>query len=168
MKEKIVTKKNIIKMILIVLLVILLGVIFSFSNQDGEKSTSVSRGITERIIEHIEGIQKLDGYQKENALLRIEAVIRKIAHFSLYTLVGIIVMGLMQVCNLKEKNKILCTLGIGVMYAISDEVHQIFIPERTAKVTDVLIDSAGVLVGICIVLLVIRIIKSIVKNKEKA
>lgn len=168
MKEKIVTKKNIIKMILIVLLVILLGVIFSFSNQDGEKSTSVSRGITERIIEHIEEIQKLDGYQKENALLRIEAVIRKIAHFSLYTLVGIIVMGLMQVCNLKEKNKILCTLGIGVMYAISDEVHQIFIPERTAKVTDVLIDSAGVLVGICIVLLIIRIIKSIVKDKEKA
>lgn len=168
MKEKIVTKKNVIKMILIVLLVSLFGVIFGFSNQDGEKSTSVSRGITEKVTEHIEEIQKLEGPQKENALLRIEAVIRKIAHFSLYTLVGILVMGLMQTYNLEKNNKILCTLGIGIIYAISDEVHQIFIPERTAKVSDVMIDSSGVLLGIGIVLLVLKIVKSIIKNKEKA
>lgn len=164
----IITKRNVIKVVLILLLITLFAVIFGFSNQDGEKSTSVSRNITEKVTEHIEQIQKLDEPQKENVLFRIEVVIRKIAHFSLYTLVGILAMEVMLVSKLKGKNKIFVTLGIGVMYAISDEIHQAFIPERTAKVTDVLIDSAGVLIGIGIVLLLLKITKTVIKNKTKA
>jgi VanZ family protein len=35
-----------------------------------------------------------------------------------------------------------------VLYAVSDEVHQLFVPGRGAQVTDVLIDNAGAFVGI--------------------
>ena len=35
----------------------------------------------------------------------------------------------------------------GVAYAMTDEIHQLFVPGRSCQVTDVLIDSAGVLFG---------------------
>ena len=43
--------------------------------------------------------------------------------------------------KLKTKNKILCALSIGVIYAISDEIHQIFTDGRTGLITDIFIDS---------------------------
>ena len=45
------------------------------------------------------------------------------------------------------------TFIIGVLYAVSDELHQLFVPGRHASVTDVGIDAAGILLA----LLVIRI-----------
>jgi VanZ family protein len=48
--------------------------------------------------------------------------------------------------------RILIALGVCMLYAASDEVHQIFIPGRGAQVKDVLIDSAGAFVGIGIAL----------------
>ena len=50
-------------------------------------------------------------------------------------------------------------LGFTVLYAISDEIHQLFIDGRTARFTDVLIDAAGALGGILLVLLIYTLIK---------
>jgi len=36
---------------------------------------------------------------------------------------------------------------VGILYAISDEVHQIFVPDRTADLLDLLVDSAGISVA---------------------
>jgi len=36
----------------------------------------------------------------------------------------------------------------GIVYAISDEIHQHFVPGRLGAPSDVLIDSVGVLVGV--------------------
>ncbi len=56
-----------------------------------------------------------------------------------------------------------CTaLIIGFLYAVSDEIHQYFVPGRAMQTRDVLIDTAGVLLGICIVHGLNRI-----RNKEQ-
>lgn len=52
---------------------------------------------------------------------------------------------------------ILCSLWISLLYAVTDEYHQIFIPGRDGSIIDVLID----LIGIVSVLLIIRLIYSI-------
>ena len=39
-------------------------------------------------------------------------------------------------------------LAAGVAYAISDEVHQHFVPGRVGAPLDVVIDSAGVAIGV--------------------
>ena len=39
---------------------------------------------------------------------------------------------------------------IGVLYAVSDEIHQLFVPGRAGQLRDVLIDSAGILIGMCL------------------
>ena len=128
-------KKQIIilRIILIILLVIVFINIFGFSSQDSEESGNLSRTITVSITKNIKEIQELKSDEKNEILDTIEKVIRKLAHFSEYTLVGILLMSLISTFNLKQINRFLISLGIGFLYACSDEFHQLFVPGRTAK-----------------------------------
>lgn len=53
------------------------------------------------------------------------------------------------------------------MYAITDEVHQLFIPGREGKWQDVFIDSIGVFLGIFVLLFFVEIVKQIKLKKNK-
>lgn len=160
-------KINILRIILIVLLLSNLWIIFGFSNQNGEQSGSLSREITETITKNIKSIQKLDEPQKEKILSKIEHIIRKLAHFSLYTSLGFLTMSLITTYKLTEKQRIIFSLCIGWTYAITDEIHQIFIPDRTPKIGDVLIDTSGVIFGIIIVIIGIKIYKKMHNETAK-
>lgn len=80
-------KKNILRGILILLLLCTFGIIFEFSSQNAEKSGGISRKITEALTNKIKFIQGKPQLEKESILSRMESVIRKIAHFSIYTVV---------------------------------------------------------------------------------
>ena len=158
-------KINILRAILIVLLLMMFGTIFNFSNQNGEKSGSLSRKVTEEVTKNINRIQKLEKSEKEKVLGKIEHYIRKLAHFSLYFIVGTLTMSLMCTFDLKNVKRIFISLGIGAFYAMSDEFHQAFIPGRGPCITDVLIDSCGVLTGICVIFGIINLIKKQMKKR---
>jgi len=55
---------------------------------------------------------------------------------------------------------------ICVIYAISDEIHQLFVPGRTGQLKDVIIDSSGSFVGIAIVIIVIKLLE-MKRNRKK-
>ncbi len=150
-------KINILRMILIVLLIGTFGLIFGFSSQDAKESSGVSRKVTETITKGIKSIQEKPKDEKEKIISRIEHIIRKIAHFSIYAVVGALLMALFKTYKLKEINSISYSLILGTIYAISDEIHQCFIPGRGPQVTDVIIDSIGVLFGILLLIFVIKI-----------
>lgn len=150
-------KLNIIRVILILLLLSTFFIIFNFSSQDAEKSGSVSGKVTETVTSNIKFIQKLEKSEKEKVLDRTEKIIRKIAHFSIYTLVGLLLMGLASTYNLDERKRICISLIIGAIYATTDEIHQSFIPGRSSQITDVMLDSLGVLCGILILMLILQI-----------
>ena len=160
--------KNIIRVILIVLLIATFVRIFCFSSQDGEKSSSVSRKVTTAVTQNVKKIRDMDSKERELTLNKIEHVIRKIAHFSIYTLVGILMMALMSTYNISKSKQILVSILVGIMYAASDEIHQYFIPGRSAMVTDVLIDTAGVCLGVSIVLMSLQIYIKICKKRQKS
>ena len=159
------TKINILRAILIILLIMVFIAIFNFSSQDGEKSGTLSREVTNRVTKDIKSIQELEENKKEEVLSKIEHIIRKIAHFSIYTLVGILMMSLMSTYNLKQIKRIGISFGVGVLYAISDEFHQSFTPDRTPLATDVCIDSCGVIVGIIIVIILLKLVQKIKNDK---
>ena len=156
----------IIRIILIILLIITFFYIFNFSSQDSEKSGNLSRTITVSVTKNIKKIQELDYNKKNDVLNTIEKVIRKLAHFSEYTFLGILLMSLMSTYNLKQINKFVLSIGIGFLYACSDEFHQLFVPGRTAKFTDVLIDTSGVIVGSVIIFILIFIINKYIIRKK--
>lgn len=141
------TKTNIKRAILMILLILTFFQIFRFSNQNGEKSSGISRKITTAVTKNVKKIQELNENEQEEVLGKIEKVIRKLAHFSIYMVVGILMMLLMNTYKIKQFDKIAISLITGILYASSDEIHQLFIPGRSAMITDVMIDTLGVLVG---------------------
>jgi len=154
-------KINVLRAVLIFLLILQMWIIFGFSNQDGETSGSISRQVTETITKNIDSIQNLPKDVKEIKLKKIEHIIRKLAHFSIYTVIGFLLMSLMRTYKIKQNNRIAISAIIGLLYAISDEIHQAFIPGRGPFVGDVLIDFSGVITGICIVSGLVYIYKKI-------
>ena len=69
-----------------------------------------------------------------------DTILRKLAHSAEYA-----VLGLLLVRALARE---VTAFAAGVAYAISDEIHQHFVPGRHASPLDVAIDAAGVLLGV--------------------
>ena len=53
--------------------------------------------------------------------------------------------------------RLFLALGLCVLYGATDEIHQRFVPDRFADITDVLSDAAGAAVGLLMLRLVMRI-----------
>lgn len=160
-------KINLLRIVLLILLFGTFYIIFGFSSQDGEESGGISSRVTEFILEKSNTYKNIEENRQDEIFERTEKIIRKIAHFSIYALVGFLLMGLVSTFKLKEKNRILISLILGVLYATSDEIHQLFSPGRSAQITDVYIDTLGILVGIFVILLFIKIFEKMKLQKEK-
>ena len=93
---------------------------------------------------------------------KLHPIIRKLAHFSIYMVVGFSLMGFMCTFDMRNIYKLISSFGIGVIYAVTDEIHQGFVPGRGPSIKDVFIDSAGVLTGIFILITLIVFVESIV------
>ena len=155
-------KKNILRGILLILLLWTFAMIFGFSSQNAEQSGGLSKKITQNVVNKISNIEE---QKQEQIMERMEKVIRKIAHFSIYTLVGFLLMAFVSTYNIPEKTRITSSLLVGMIYASSDEIHQRFVAGRSAQVTDVMLDTLGVLFGILILMLVLQIAD---RKKKKA
>lgn len=149
-------KKKIIQIFLLLIAIGIFAIIFSFSNQNADESEGQSRTIANGIVNIIEKIQNTKFENREAKINKVDYVIRKLAHFSIYTIAGIALMLFVSTFNIENKNKILICVLMGFIYACSDEFHQTFIPGRTAYFSDVLIDTFGILFGSSIILYVIE------------
>lgn len=89
-------------------------------------------------------IEKVTGLNSDGARV-LNFIIRKLAHISVFGLLGIFLY------NALKKNKLAIAWFLTTLYAASDEFHQSLVPNRTASVTDVLLDSGGALLAILII-----------------
>lgn len=150
-------KNIIIRIISMLLLLCTFFVIFGFSSQDGETSGNVSRKVAKKIVDFFPSTRGCSEEAKQNIVEDIQPIVRKSAHFSIYMVVGILMMTFMSTFSLNLIRKIFISVIVGIIYASSDEIHQSFIPDRTPAITDVIIDTAGVMIGIFIVILIVMI-----------
>ncbi|MBQ7549543.1 MAG: VanZ family protein [Clostridia bacterium] len=118
--------------------------IFMFSSDTGEESAQLSGGLLARIIIYI------GSAFSENTL-------RKLAHFTEFMSLGFFTAGGMYFSF--NTRRPYAPLIPCVLYAVSDEIHQYYIPDRACRVLDVFIDSCGSLAGILIFLLILTLIK---------
>lgn len=131
--------KNILIVILLIMLLSLFAIIFKFSSQDGEESLNLSKKLAGEIVTTVDKNNSITDTNK--AIKKTNKIVRKSAHFSLYIIVGILLMTLFYTISNRQYNGILSFI-IGFLYAVSDETHQMFVPGRSAQITDVCIDSA--------------------------
>lgn len=121
------------------LLVSWMMLIFFMSNQPGEVSTKQSDLIIK--------IFSLMGMDLNSYLGSIASfIIRKAAHFTEYFILYCFAIAVLKE-YIEIKNASIYCLFIVLGYAITDEVHQYFIPGRAMAIRDVLIDFCGGLFG---------------------
>ena len=104
--------------------------IFGFSNQQGESSSSTSKKVSKIIINIIDIKNEYKEEQKQQIISNIEPYIRKLAHFSLYAVGGILLMNAIRLFLVRENIQILTCSIIGILYAIIYEIHQLIIPRK--------------------------------------
>ena len=144
-------KNKILKFITGALVILWMIIVFLFSSETSDKTNNTSGNFTEKIVNIISNVINKSEIEKEELVQKIEPYIRKIAHYSLYTIGGsFIIISVIQYKKINEKNRIIISLGIGILYAISDEIHQYFVPGRSCQILDMTIDSLGSLTGIYI------------------
>ncbi len=137
-------KKSII---CIIITAALAGFIFYMSAQSGVTSGNASFSLAERV-------SGIFGFSLDFHTVKLaEKILRKSAHFILYTLLGISVT--CTVCLLKKESQKIWLISalIVALYAVSDEFHQLFVAGRSGEIRDILIDTAGGALGAGIVMI---------------
>lgn len=140
-----------------------MGVVFVFSHQPADTSQNTSLNITQKIVEAFVN-KNISVEEKEKILEKTDHIVRKLAHFTLYAIGGFLIYGFINTYSFEEKNKTIYSLCVGVIYACTDEIHQLFVEGRSGQITDVLIDSLGVMAGICVFLCVKTVCKKCVEK----
>ena len=159
MKMKNATKNYIVRPVFLIFAVIWMIIVFKFSSQPADTSQNTSLNLTKRIVNVF--FNNKSSIEKEQITEKLDPYIRKLAHFTLYAIGGILIANYINTYNIKDKNKIIYSICIGATYACTDEFHQLFVEGRSGQLTDVLIDSLGVATGVCIFLCVITIFKKL-------
>ena len=135
--------------------------IFFFSSQNGEESQGVSDGLLARIKSFILLLPSITGKGAEYD-------ISKYAHMFEYCMLGISSMLFTRELLIKQPGTPAAPLaawGFSFLYACSDELHQYFVPGRSARFTDVLVDSAGFTLGVAATYIICRVFAD--KKREK-
>lgn len=132
------------KIILTVASISWMALIFFFSNQESTASTNISNSFMDSTIIKIYKIFDNDVTIEESKLIReyFFLPVRKLAHLAVYFILGILVIFTLKEYNV-EKNIICYAILFCALYAISDEIHQLFVIGRSGEVKDVLLDSFG-------------------------
>ena len=127
------------KILLWILVLAWMGLIFYFSSQNSIESTNQSRSIVNKtvIVEN----------KNESELVSIDAKIRKIAHVCEFLVLGVLVCFLIKEYTLDIRKILFICFIIGIIYACSDELHQLYVPGRSGEISDVIIDTSGLLLG---------------------
>ncbi len=141
--------------IAVVLLIVLYSMIFYFSAEDAESSSIASSRVT-KFICHI--YYKIiggggGGAVADSTALPLEAIVRKLAHFLEYMCVGFLSYSLVVLWRKPAKLGSLLVILQLVISAGLDEFHQSFVPGRYASVKDVVIDTAGGIAGIFMIMI---------------
>jgi VanZ family protein len=69
-----------------------------------------------------------------------DLVLRKLAHTAEYAILGALLV--------RATGRVGLAFALGCLYAISDEIHQVFVTGRHGSPIDVAIDAVGIAVGI--------------------
>ncbi len=124
-------------------------IIFSLSLQPADDSSKTSMGVVQWLLTHIlpESV-----VEDEEVLSTLHLIVRKLAHFSEFCLLGVLAANGMS--SFRHR------YGLAGMYgsivAIMDESIQLFVDGRAGRALDVLIDNCGACFGVLIVWMVSR------------
>lgn len=138
------------------LIAVNLAVIWGNSLMTGEASGNLSGGV----LAWINSILGLD----ESGAEILHLLIRKAAHFTEFACLGALLAWRCRMAG--ERHKMAFPALLGMAAAVVDESIQMFTPDRGPSLTDVWIDTSGVITGIMLVLLGYYLMKKHKRNQS--
>lgn len=139
------------------LVIILMIIIFMFSKDPAVSSSDKSNYLVESLV-NLLNLKNID-------LFELNVIIRKLAHFIIYFVLGVLVFNAVKDTSSKNLISILIiSILICTLYAETDEFHQMLVPGRSGEIRDVVIDSAGSSQGALIYYLVLKTKNKNLKN----
>lgn len=143
-----------------------------FSARPAEVSSEDSRSVGVLIGEiFIPGFEGWSAEEQNAFAEKVDHPVRKTAHAAEYAVLGLLTAGAYiggesaeafkvnykKTVNVRDsREKMSISRGIVIpwvittAYAGTDELHQLFVPGRSGQVSDVLLDSAGALIGLAV------------------
>nr|TXF85642.1 VanZ family protein [Alkalicoccus halolimnae] len=125
-----------------------MGIIFYFSHQPADQSENYSSSILVYVSVLADFFYP---FRIEEEALHL--FIRKAAHVLVYFVLGVLTYHALLRSGNPLKTAGIYALAVCFFYAVSDEVHQLFIPGRSGEVSDVLLDTTGAAGGIACIYL---------------
>ena len=130
------------------LLLLCMVMIFRFSAQPASESEQVSGGVAYRIVEtwsHLTGTEYTQSAMEAYAD-RIDYPVRKLAHMTEYGILCLLACAFVRGYSGDWKVCGISAVAVAVLYAATDEIHQLFVPGRAGRFSDVCIDTLGAVI----------------------
>ena len=140
--------------------------IFSLSSQNADESSETSGRLIASLAEiFYPDFDGLTGEEQEQVIGSFQFIARKTAHFSIYGVLGFLsFLTFVSYRRLRLILRLSLSAAVCLAYAISDEIHQLFVAGRSCELRDVCIDFCGALLAITVSALFSRYIKRIYKH----
>lgn len=145
--------KKWLKILFWILTVLCMAGIFYFSSRTADESSQQSLSLL-KIFTKIFGDNVFTDF-----------IVRKCAHCFEYTVLCILLN-----CALyfsRGKKSVLIAISFTSLYAVTDEIHQLFVTGRSCELRDWAIDTGGAIIGAIIFLAIFYIINLIFKQINK-
>lgn len=130
------------RIIFTILSILWMGIIFGFSSKEAVESSKDSRSFITSTIVNIYKLFDSDASdEKINDIVEMfNTPVRKLAHFSEYFILGLLIALTFKAYGI---NNIYLMILFCFLYAVSDEVHQLFVVGRYCSFFDVVVDTLG-------------------------
>lgn len=153
-------KRAILLLIGLIIVVLSFSFIYKMSSQDGYRSNAVSKRVVHFFRDNVDILNAINQNPYINSI-NFNIIVRKIAHFTEYFFLFLIVHIVLSFTKLNDKRKKFISLFACVLFAVTDEFHQLFVSGRTPLITDIIIDSLGALTAM-------QLISVLKKREQKA
>ncbi len=140
------------RIITTVITVAIAAVIFYLSTQPAEISAAESGGICEKILALFDFYRSAAPEAKAEMLESFNNLFRSLAHFGVFFLLSLSSAFMWKAWDIGWPSS--AALITAALYAVTDELHQLFVPGRAFQFTDILIDLAGAFLAALIFFLI--------------
>lgn len=132
------------------ILYILLGLIVFFIWDNSMQNGGSSDGFSIFFAEAFAPIVNKLGFHGN--IWTLNRIVRKLAHLTEFTILGSVLYTILR--RYITYGTVIKTIALGILIASLDEFIQLFSPGRSSQLSDILIDTIGVILGLLLVKLV--------------
>ena len=138
-----------------IIVIAIMAFIFFQSALPADLSSEESGRVVDLIVRLFQGVAPID---RETLVF----IVRKGAHFTEYMILGGFLVPAVKEWMAVDTTPVPAAMEritawlAGTLYAVTDEIHQFYVPGRSCELRDIGIDSCGVLAGVLVVSLLMR------------